>query len=65
MENANTLLRRLRTGKGYAFGAWQTFPGAHLSRTLARAGVDWILIDCEHGNIAGMSSEIFFVVLSY
>ncbi|KAI8725750.1 HpcH-HpaI domain-containing protein [Fusarium sp. LHS14.1] len=26
-------------------------PGANISRLLARSGVDWVLIDCEHGNI--------------
>ena len=28
-------------------------PGSYLSRVIARSGVDWICIDCEHGNIAG------------
>ncbi|KAI0394732.1 Pyruvate/Phosphoenolpyruvate kinase-like domain-containing protein [Xylariaceae sp. FL0594] len=33
-------------------GVWQTLPGANVSRTLARTpGVDWVLVDCEHGNI--------------
>ena len=27
-------------------------PGTHLTRTIARTGIDWIVIDCEHGNIA-------------
>lgn len=26
-------------------------PGANVSRILARSGVDWVLVDCEHGNI--------------
>lgn len=56
MQAANTLLRKLNTDGGQSFGAWQIFPGAHLSKTLAGTGVDWILIDCEHGNIAGMRS---------
>ncbi|KXJ92034.1 HpcH/HpaI aldolase/citrate lyase family protein [Microdochium bolleyi] len=35
-----------------SLGLWQCLPGANVSRTLARAeGVDWVLIDCEHGNI--------------
>jgi 4-hydroxy-2-oxoheptanedioate aldolase len=59
MQNANVLLRKLNTDKGHSFGAWQTFAGAHLSSTLARTGVDWVLIDCEHGNIGGMLAEIF------
>ncbi|KAI0197567.1 Pyruvate/Phosphoenolpyruvate kinase-like domain-containing protein [Astrocystis sublimbata] len=33
-------------------GVWQTLPGANVSRVLARTpGVDWVLVDCEHGNI--------------
>lgn len=28
-------------------------PGANISRTLARSGVDWVLVDTEHGNIDG------------
>ncbi|KAF5491120.1 4-hydroxy-2-oxo-heptane-1,7-dioate aldolase [Colletotrichum fructicola] len=34
-----------------SFGGWQMFPGANISRMLARTGVDWVLVDCEHGNI--------------
>ncbi|KIW95128.1 uncharacterized protein Z519_03712 [Cladophialophora bantiana CBS 173.52] len=52
MKNANTLRKALNTGSGLSFGAWQMLPGTHLSRTIARAGFDWICIDCEHGNIA-------------
>ncbi|KAI3332542.1 Pyruvate/Phosphoenolpyruvate kinase-like domain-containing protein [Ustulina deusta] len=33
-------------------GVWQTLPGQNVSRVLARTpGVDWVLVDCEHGNI--------------
>ena len=28
-------------------------PGANHSRFMARSGYDWILVDTEHGNIAG------------
>lgn len=35
------------------FGAWQMLPGSNISRLLARSGVDWVLVDCEHGNIDG------------
>jgi len=52
MKNSNTLRRALNTGSGLSFGAWQMLSGTHLSRTIARAGFDWICIDCEHGNIA-------------
>jgi 4-hydroxy-2-oxoheptanedioate aldolase len=57
MNNANTLRKALWTGKGTSFGAWQMLPGTHLSRTIARAGFDWICIDCEHGNIGGKSKR--------
>lgn len=28
-------------------------PGSNVARTLARTGVDWVLVDTEHGNIDG------------
>ncbi|KAI0022434.1 Phosphoenolpyruvate/pyruvate domain-containing protein [Xylariomycetidae sp. FL0641] len=34
-----------------SMGLWQTLPGQNVSRILARAGVDWVMVDCEHGNI--------------
>ncbi|KAF5710881.1 2 4-dihydroxyhept-2-ene-1 7-dioic acid aldolase [Fusarium mundagurra] len=34
-----------------AMGAWQMIRGANVSRILARSGVDWVVVDCEHGNI--------------
>ncbi|KAG9255075.1 HpcH/HpaI aldolase/citrate lyase family protein [Emericellopsis atlantica] len=34
-----------------SFGMWQMIPGANVSRLLARTGVDWVCVDCEHGNI--------------
>lgn len=58
MKSSNTLLKALGTGSGLSFGAWQMLPGTHLSRVIARAGFDWICIDCEHGNIAGMHNSI-------
>lgn len=33
---------------------WQMLPDANISRLLARADVDWVCVDCEHGNIDGM-----------
>jgi len=36
---------------GPSMGCWQMIPGANVSRLLARTGVDWVLVDCEHGNI--------------
>jgi 4-hydroxy-2-oxoheptanedioate aldolase len=53
MQQANTLRRVMEEGKGPSMGVWQTFPGSNLSRTIARCGFDWIVVDCEHGNIDG------------
>lgn len=39
-----------------AMGFWQMLPGANISRVLARSGADWIMVDCEHGNIDGRES---------
>lgn len=48
-----TLKNALARSGGTSMGLWQTLPGANVSRTLARAGVDWVMVDCEHGNIDG------------
>ncbi|KAJ4212351.1 hypothetical protein NW759_011739 [Fusarium solani] len=50
MQASNRLKSSFLEGK-QTFGAWQMLPGANVSRLLARSGVDWVLIDCEHGNI--------------
>ncbi|KAK0760125.1 hypothetical protein N5P37_007205 [Trichoderma harzianum] len=34
-----------------AFGGWQMIPGATISRLLAQSGLDWVLVDCEHGGM--------------
>ncbi|CAK7197500.1 hypothetical protein SEUCBS139899_000147 [Sporothrix eucalyptigena] len=35
-----------------SLGMWQMLPGANVSRALARTpGIDWVLVDCEHGAI--------------
>lgn len=52
MQNANRLRKALGSGSGISFGAWQMLPGENLSRIIARAGYDWVCVDCEHGNIA-------------
>lgn len=53
MQASNRLKTTLDQGKK-AWGAWQMLPGANLSRVLARSGVSWVLVDCEHGNLDGM-----------
>ncbi|KAF7554661.1 hypothetical protein G7046_g6750 [Stylonectria norvegica] len=50
MKASNRLGTALSQGKT-SLGAWQMIPGANVSRLLARSGVDWVLVDCEHGNI--------------
>ncbi|KDN61225.1 putative HpcH/HpaI aldolase/citrate lyase family protein [Colletotrichum sublineola] len=52
MQTANKLRTAFTKGAGPSFGLWQMIPGANVSRVLARSpGVDWVLVDCEHGNI--------------
>ncbi|KAK3623596.1 hypothetical protein LTR22_024324 [Elasticomyces elasticus] len=52
MQAANRLQKTLKAGKT-AYGGWQMLPGANLSRTIARTpNLDWICVDCEHGNIS-------------
>ena len=47
MKAANRLKVAFDEGKGPSMGCWQMIPGANVSRTLARTGVDWVLVDCE------------------
>lgn len=48
--------------QGASLGLWQCLPGANVSRILARAeGVDWVLVDCEHGNIDGESFIFVYI----
>lgn len=53
MKAANRLKAAFEEAKGPSMGCWQMIPGANVSRTLARTGVDWVLVDCEHGNMDG------------
>ncbi|KAI9172044.1 Cysteine and histidine-rich domain-containing protein [Paramyrothecium foliicola] len=50
MEASNKLKSAFKEGRT-SLGMWQMIPGANVSRILARTGVDWVLVDCEHGNI--------------
>lgn len=50
IQESNRLYKALQKG-GPTFGAWQTLPGTNHARAVARAGVDWICVDTEHGNI--------------
>ncbi|KAK4161987.1 Phosphoenolpyruvate/pyruvate domain-containing protein [Cladorrhinum sp. PSN259] len=51
MVNSNRLKQVFIEGKRPAMGFWQMLPGANISRILARSGADWVMVDCEHGNI--------------
>ncbi|KAF4466035.1 aldolase citrate lyase family [Fusarium albosuccineum] len=44
-------LERAKDRKGPSLGQWLALPGYTLARTIAPLGEDWVLIDCEHGNI--------------
>lgn len=52
MESCNRLKTAFKQGR-QSMGLWQMIPGANVSRMLARSGVDWVMVDCEHGNIDG------------
>lgn len=52
MESCNRLKAAFAQNK-QSMGMWQMLPGANVSRLLARSGVDWVMVDCEHGNIDG------------
>lgn len=51
MQKSNRLRTAFVENKGPSYGIWQMFPGSNVSRALARANPDWIMVDCEHGNI--------------
>lgn len=50
MQASNRVRTALNEGRA-SMGAWQMIPSANVSRVLARSGVDWVLVDCEHGNM--------------
>lgn len=62
MKAANRLKVAFDEGK-QTFGCWQMIPGSNVSRQLARTGVDWVLVDQEHGNIDGVygSPTVFLI----
>lgn len=58
MIKANRLRQVFMEDKRSAMGFWQMLPGANISRALARAGADWVLVDCEHGVMDGIDPRI-------
>ncbi|KAM0536328.1 hypothetical protein ACHAPW_006038 [Verticillium nonalfalfae] len=58
MQAANKLKSVFTKGAGASLGVWQMIPSANVSRALAKSpGVDWVMVDCEHGNIDGMPHD--------
>lgn len=55
MESSSKIKSAFIAGQ-QSFGMWQMMPGGNVSRLLARTGVDWVCVDCEHGYIDGMAS---------
>ncbi|TVY35024.1 2-keto-3-deoxy-L-rhamnonate aldolase [Lachnellula occidentalis] len=53
-------LERAQKGGAPSVGQWLEFPGFTLSRTVASLGSDWVLVDCEHGNIG--DNEMYLAV---
>lgn len=51
MQKSNRLRAAFVDKEGPSYGIWQMLPGTNVSRALARANPDWIMVDCEHGNI--------------
>lgn len=51
MQTSNRLRTVFSESKGPSYGIWQMLPGTNVSRALARSNPDWIMVDCEHGNI--------------
>jgi hypothetical protein len=67
MIQANRLRKVFTENKGPAMGFWQMLPGANISRALARAGADWVMVDCEHGCMDGkdLGLPLILVVLGH
>ncbi len=57
MLKSNRLKQVFLEGKRPAMGVWQMLPGSNVSRILARSGADWVMVDCEHGNIDGKEAQ--------
>ncbi|KAM0555913.1 hypothetical protein ACHAPJ_006315 [Fusarium lateritium] len=52
MASGNVFKMSLDKGNGSSLGYWQMTPSANISRMLAQIpGCDWVLIDCEHGDL--------------
>ena len=52
MQGSSRVRTALQEGR-QSMGMWQMIPNTNVSRLLAGTGVDWVCVDCEHGNIDG------------
>ncbi|KAF5620093.1 2 4-dihydroxyhept-2-ene-1 7-dioic acid aldolase [Fusarium sp. NRRL 52700] len=58
MPSGNFFKAALDKGAGPSLGYWQMMPSTNISRMLAQTpGCDWVLIDCEHGDLDGSWTE--------
>lgn len=59
MQSKCVLKKAFDRAEGASMGLWQCLPGANVSRTLARTpGIDWVMVDCEHGNLDGKRARL-------
>ncbi|KAG4253945.1 2,4-dihydroxyhept-2-ene-1,7-dioic acid aldolase [Fusarium proliferatum] len=59
MASGNFFKAALDKGAGPSLGYWQMMPSTNISRMLAQTpGCDWVLIDCEHGDLDGSLTEL-------
>jgi 4-hydroxy-2-oxoheptanedioate aldolase len=56
MRKPNTIKRRLRQGE-IVFGPWCILPSASVTNVIASTGVDFLIIDMEHGPTSFESAE--------
>lgn len=53
---ANTLIRRLRNGER-VFGTWSMLPSANVTNAVSQTGLDFVIIDMEHGPMSFETME--------
>ncbi|KLO95196.1 Uncharacterized protein Y057_12616 [Fusarium fujikuroi] len=59
MASGNFFKAALDKGAGPSLGYWQMMPSTNISRMLAQTpGCDWVLIDCEYGDLDGSLTEL-------
>jgi len=59
----NPVKRKLREGKP-TFGTWLSLGDLYATRTLARAGFDWLTVDIEHSAIDWSQASMLFAAIA-